>query len=103
MIVSFSVGTSTGIFDGSFTRDGFITAADTPKRSRQACRRHYLVKCLKRQNLTFSRPLAFFHVNYPLSKANGLPASQTSFLRSTPVGAEQTSTGCFTPYYLHRR
>ena len=42
-------------------------------------------------------------VNYPLSKANGLPASQTSFLRSTPVGAEQTSTGCFAPYYLHRR
>ena len=41
-------------------------------------------------------------VNYPLSKANGLPASQTSFLRSTPVGAEQTSTGCFAPYYLHR-
>ena len=44
-----------------------------------------------------------FRVNYPLSKANGLPASQTSFLRSTPVGAEQTSTGCFAPYYLHRR
>ena len=42
-------------------------------------------------------------VNYPLSKANGLPASQTSFLRSTPVGAEQTSAGCFAPYYLHRR
>ena len=35
-----------------------------------------------------------FSVNYPLPKANGLPASQTSFLRSTPVGAEQTSTGC---------
>ena len=42
-------------------------------------------------------------LTFPESKDSGILASTTSFLRSTPVGAEQTSTGCFAPYYLHKR
>jgi len=41
-------------------------------------------------------------VNYPLSKVNGLPASQTSLLCSIRSEQSQTSSGCLAPYYLHK-